>query len=204
MTWLATARNSQMNVGSRYDQFSNAESSEVMHAESDFARAATFFWHRRVPLTVLVILGAVSGTALSYCFTPLYKTDALLIPSEAIAGLDAGGSLGGMGGVGGLASLVGLGASSSRESEAVETLKSRALTSSYIQSNGLLPILFADRWDSSQNTWKRPLFGRPTPSIEDGYVLFDKKIRSVGRKPQDWFDGHLRNLERSEARQTMG
>lgn len=135
-------------------------------------------------LSILIGVGAVAGVGLSYCFTPLYKADALLIPSDEVLGLNASGALGslagGLGGLGGLASLVGLGTGGNKENEAIETLKSRGLTISYIESNGLMPILFRDRWDPSTKTWRVGRFGHGhIPTIEDGYRVFDKEVRTV-------------------------
>ena len=83
-----------------------------------------------------------------------------------------------LGSLGGLASLVGGSSNDSKQNESVETLKSRALTSTYIQQNKLLPILFSNRWDAAAQKWKVGRFAR-IPTLEDGWALFDKKIRIV-------------------------
>jgi uncharacterized protein involved in exopolysaccharide biosynthesis len=154
----------------------------MQNTNSDIDRIAIFLWRRKVMLSILIGVGAVAGAGLSFSFAPLYKADALLVPSDEVLGLNATGALGGLaglgGGLGGLASLVGLGGSANKESEALETLKSRGLTISYIESNGLMPILFDDRWDSSTKTWRVGKFGR-VPTLEDGYRAFDKRIRTV-------------------------
>ena len=38
--------------------------------------------------------------------------------------------------------------------ESLAVLKSESLTESYIQANGLLPILFSDKWDQAHREWK--------------------------------------------------
>jgi uncharacterized protein involved in exopolysaccharide biosynthesis len=157
----------------------------MQNTNTDFERVAAFLWRRKVLLLVLVGVGAAAGAGLSYCFAPLYRADALLVPSDEMLGLNASGALGGLGGLGGLASLVGLGLGGNKENEAIETLKSRGLTMDYIQAHELMPILFRNRWDSSTKKWKADTFGH-IPTLEDGYRKFDKSIRSVveNRKTQ--------------------
>ncbi len=73
---------------------------------------------------------------------------------------------------------MGVGGAGNKESEALAILKSRALASAYIEANDLLPIIFHDRWDSDTHKWKSREKGR-IPTLEDGYTIFDKNIRSV-------------------------
>jgi uncharacterized protein involved in exopolysaccharide biosynthesis len=147
----------------------------ILDTNSDFDRGVAYLVRHKVLLLALASLGGAAGLALSYCFTPLYKADAVLIPSEQMLGLTESGVLGNLGG---LASLVGIGGSGSKENEAVETLKSRALTRSFIEANGLLPIIFHDRWDSAARKFKVDMNGR-VPTLEDGFKKFDKNILSV-------------------------
>jgi uncharacterized protein involved in exopolysaccharide biosynthesis len=162
------------------DSTTQARPRELMpNTKSDFDRAAAFLWRRRWLLFILIAVGAAAGAGLSYRFTPLYKADALLIPSDETLGLNASGALGALGGsLGGLASLVGIGGKGDKESEAIETLKSRSLTTSFIESNGLMLILFHDRWDPLTKKWRVGLFDH-VPTLEDGYKKFDKSIRTV-------------------------
>jgi uncharacterized protein involved in exopolysaccharide biosynthesis len=163
------------------DSYTQVRPRELMpDTKSDFDRAAAFLWRRRWLLSVLIVVGAAAGTGLSYALTPLYKADALLVPSDETLGLNlASGALGGLGGgLGGLASLVGIGGKADKESEAIETLKSRGLTNSYIESNGLMLILFRDRWDPVAKKWRVGPFGH-APTLEDAYKKFDKSIRTV-------------------------
>lgn len=150
----------------------------MQNTNSDFDRVAIFLWRHRLMLCVLIGVGAAAGAGLSYSVQPLYKADAILVPSEEMLGLNATGALNSLGGLGGLASLVGIGTGGSKENEAIATLKSRALTMEYIQAHDLLTILFSNRWDSSAKKWKVSRFGR-IPTLEDGYRAFDKRIRAV-------------------------
>jgi uncharacterized protein involved in exopolysaccharide biosynthesis len=151
--------------------------SAILEDDSVFDRGIAFLFRHKGTLLLAAVLGGAAGFAISFCFTPLYNADAVLIPSDEMLGLTQGGALGGLGGLGGLASLVGVNTpGGSKQNEAVETLRSRGLTRSYIESNGLLPIIFKDKWDSTANKWKT---SGHIPTLEDGYREFDKNIRSV-------------------------
>jgi uncharacterized protein involved in exopolysaccharide biosynthesis len=143
--------------------------------QSDFNRIVLRLWRRRFLLLLLAVVGGTAGLSLSLWLSPEYKADAVLIASDEILGLNANSALGSLGG---LASLVGVGGAGNKESEAVETLKSRGLTTAYIESNGLMPILFPGRWDAATNKGKANFLGRVL-TLEDGYRKFDKSVRSV-------------------------
>jgi uncharacterized protein involved in exopolysaccharide biosynthesis len=124
---------------------------------------------------ILGFAGALAGIAVSFLFTPVFRADATLVPSDEVLGLNQNSIVGGLGG---LASLVGFGGAGNRENEALAILKSRALTSAYIEANDLLPIIFYDRWDADKHQWKSNKKGQ-VPTLEDGYTVFDKSIRLV-------------------------
>jgi uncharacterized protein involved in exopolysaccharide biosynthesis len=124
---------------------------------------------------LLAFVGGLAGIAASYLFTPVFKAEATLVPSDEVLGLNQSSIAGGLGG---LASLVGIGGAGNRQNEALAILKSRALTSAYIESNDLLPIIFYDRWDADKHRWKSDKKGE-VPTLQDGYTMFDKSIRLV-------------------------
>ncbi len=83
--------------------------------------------------------------------------------------------------VGSLAPMLGLnlGASATTDrAEAIAILKSRAFTEKFIESEGLTPILFADRWDEQRSSWILDADEDP-PSTADAYRLFDTSIRKI-------------------------
>ena len=124
---------------------------------------------------LLTFSGAAAMLAISYTFTPQFKADITLVPSDEALGLDQSSLLGGFSGI---ASLVGAGGLGNKESESIEVLKSRGLVWSYMQTNELLPILFANKWDAQAHKWKSDKKGY-VPTLEDGYRVFDKSIRNV-------------------------
>jgi uncharacterized protein involved in exopolysaccharide biosynthesis len=125
----------------------------------------------------LTVSGAIAALAISYSFTPVFKADITLVPSDETLGLDQNSLLGGFSGI---ASLVGVGggALGNKESEAIAILRSRGLVWSYMQANELLPILFPKKWDSAAHKWKSDKKSY-VPTLEDGYRMFDKDIRNV-------------------------
>lgn len=146
----------------------------MLETVSSFDLGVAFLIRHRVLLLVLAGLGGGAGFGASYFFTPMFKAEAVLIPSDEILGLNDGA----LGSLGGLASLVGLGKSGNKANEAIQTLKSRALVRTFIEGNGLLPIIFHDRWDASGRKWKVDMQGR-VPTLEDGFKRFDKEILNV-------------------------
>jgi uncharacterized protein involved in exopolysaccharide biosynthesis len=153
----------------------NTGSTSAGHMDDDslFDRGMVFLFRHKLSLMLAAILGGAAGYGVSYCFTPLYIADAILIPSDEMLGLSQAGALGSLGG---LASLVGMNLpGGNKQNEAVETLRSRGLTRAYIESNGLLPIIFRKKWDSATQKWT----SAHVPTLEDGYKAFDNKVRTV-------------------------
>jgi uncharacterized protein involved in exopolysaccharide biosynthesis len=126
---------------------------------------------------LLALSGGLAALGVSYLFTPQFKADITLVASDETLGLDQNSLLGGFSGI---AALVGAGAGAlgNKESEAIAILRSRGLVVSYIQANDLLPILFANKWDSAAHKWKSDKKSY-VPTLADGYRVFDKDIRNV-------------------------
>jgi hypothetical protein len=82
-------------------------------------------------------------------------------------------------GLSGLASLAGVNFGSAADAtEAVAALRSRAFIEEFINDKQLLPILFADKWDSSNSRW---VDSDPEqwPDVGQGVDFFVEEIRSV-------------------------
>ena len=147
----------------------------TQYDEARFSRGIRLMFRHFPLLLFFGLVGGVIGIAFSYLFTPTFRAEALLIPSDETLGLNQNSMLGGLGG---LASLVGVGGVGNKQSEALAVLKSRALTTAYIRANDLLPILFHDRWDSVGDKWKSQKPGQ-VPTLDDAYLMFDKSIRTI-------------------------
>jgi uncharacterized protein involved in exopolysaccharide biosynthesis len=141
-------------------------------AATIFDRGLEIVVRRAKVFLLIAFLGGIAGVAVSYLFTPVFRAEAILVPSEELFGLGENSELAALGG---LATLVGAGNGQvNKETEAVAILRSRTLTYAYIESHSLLPILFAAQWNPLTKQWK----SKKIPTIEDGYAMFDN-IRAI-------------------------
>ncbi len=132
--------------------------------------------HRAALGVTLVAAGAVIGLGLSFLFQPQYRAEVILLPQTNQNQQGLLGSLTGQ--FGGLAGLAGLDIeSSASKHEALEVLKSQSLVRDFIADRNLMPVLFADEWDSSGGAWK--VDGPEIPTINDAWREFDTNIRGV-------------------------
>jgi uncharacterized protein involved in exopolysaccharide biosynthesis len=130
---------------------------------------------------------AIGALVAAFVMTPIYRAEVLLAPvtEDKTSGLSA---LAGQ--FGDIASLVGinLGAGNSVD-ESIATLKSRELTTGFIEEFHLKPILFAGQWDPKTKTWTRHWwhFGSDDsgPTDGDAYEKFDRDIRHVSLDPKN-------------------
>lgn len=77
----------------------------------------------------------------------------------------------------GLASLAGVSLPSGGSLEPLAVLKSRSLISQFVEKNNLLPLLFADKWDSGKKVWLTTR--EDTPDLRDAVDLFETKVLAV-------------------------
>ena len=130
-------------------------------------------WQRKSLLVGVTSLFAVAGVAYALLSTPIYRAEVVLAPTEPEQGPNLSA------GLGGLASLAGIDFGSSADgAQAVATLRSRAFAEEFIRDKDLLPVLFADEWDVSNDRW---LDDDPEdwPDIRDGVKFFLEDVRSV-------------------------
>lgn len=114
------------------------------------------------------------GVAAVVVMKPVYRSEVVLLP---ISDDGVSGQLAGLGGqLGGLASLAGISMPGNDSSvAAVATLGSRQLLASFIEREGLLPVLFEDDFDRKTGKWMTD----DPPTLEDAVDLFERKIRTV-------------------------
>jgi uncharacterized protein involved in exopolysaccharide biosynthesis len=135
-----------------------------------------FLGRNRALLLVFVVIFTAGAVALAFLLTPMYRSEVVVSPADTSSG-GLGGDLGGQ--LGGLASLAGInigGAGGKKSDEALAYLRSRVFTAGFIQRHGLMPILFAKKWDSARNQWRD---ADDPPTIADGVDRFSKKIRQI-------------------------
>jgi hypothetical protein len=159
----------------------------VWTARSDPDRLSLFLermrrnWKLATAVLVLVTAGAL---VLAYVLPSYWRVEETLMPvtRSATGGGGLGslaslaGSLGGASGLGGLGAILGR-PSGSNQDEALAVLGSRELFDAYAVRKNLLPILFANKWDSASGTWR--VSGSSIPTLRRGYKLFDRSIRDV-------------------------
>ena len=111
--------------------------------------------HRRAVLTVAAVIFAIMSVVV-FLDQPVYRAYVTLAPARPLA--DTGQNV--------LAeNLFGLGLAEAGQfdvfqprtstNEAFALLNSRAISRRFIESENLLPVLFADQWNSETDTWKR-------------------------------------------------
>lgn len=166
---------------------------KVADDEIDLRELFTVIWLGKWVIVTIATLFAVVSVVYVINQPDIYTSEALLAPAEQ----DKSGGLGALGGqLGGLASLAGvnLGGSSNNKSQlAIEILKSRQFSKSFIQEHDILPDLMAVKaWNSetntvvydeelyveAQNKWVREVDApyKPKPSMQEAYKEFSEII----------------------------
>jgi uncharacterized protein involved in exopolysaccharide biosynthesis len=128
----------------------------------------------------IILIGAAVGAAaalgVSFLLPREYSASVTLLPVKSERPSELNGAVGQLGG---LASLAGIGIGNDDDrSEAIATLRSRALASAFIEQHKLLPMIFQNKWDAASGRW-RSKDSDDAPTLNDGYRRFDRKIRSV-------------------------
>jgi uncharacterized protein involved in exopolysaccharide biosynthesis len=132
-------------------------------------------------LTVVGLVAAVISAVIALLMTPIYRAEALLSPTESNEGA-LGGLAAQFGGLADLAGVnIGLG---TKSAVSVATLRSRALTETFIAEEKLLPVLFYRQWDAEAASWKKQWFAEEGdeaggPTLWHAFRYFDKDIRST-------------------------
>jgi uncharacterized protein involved in exopolysaccharide biosynthesis len=143
----------------------------VAHMSRLFSTLASS-WRLLLAMTLAV---AVVTAVISLLMAKVYRAQVLIAPVAQSNGGVAGGLRNQLGG---LAALAGLDLSSAgqRKEEYLATLSSESFAREFIQSQNLLPILFADRWDASAGHWKTDA---PAPTLAAAVRKFTRSVRFV-------------------------
>ncbi len=126
-------------------------------------------------LAALSVALAIVALGISLLLPKTYKAEATVSPVTQ-RDSETGGDLRGQ--LGGLASLVGINLSDQggMKATSIETLKSSGFARDFILHENLMPVLFADRWDSRLNRWRSD---KEPPTLEAGVRKLTKKVRSI-------------------------
>jgi uncharacterized protein involved in exopolysaccharide biosynthesis len=131
-------------------------------------------WNGRWWALAITTVSLCVGLAYAFTATPWYRAEVLLKPAEPRSPQGLAGQLGALGDLAGLA---GISVGNNTSSEPIAVLTSREFAADFIREQNLLPVLFADKWDSAANRWKTS--GKDQPDIRDGVRYFDKYVLHV-------------------------
>jgi capsular polysaccharide biosynthesis protein len=128
-------------------------------------------------LIVIVSLVGALGSVVYCLLTPKWYRAQLLM--EVVQPETGGSNLSSVaGGLGGIAALAGfdLAGNDILKKEFVAKIGSRAFTYRFMNDEGIIPILFADKWDATNQRWKS---AADQPSLEKAYKLFNSGVRAI-------------------------
>jgi len=148
---------------------------QVAEDSIDLARFFAMALRSWMLLVLCALLGAAVAVAVSFQLRSLYRAQAIVAPVTQ-GGSGVGGSLRSQ--FGGIAALAGidLNGGGDRKAEYLATLSSVGFARDFIQSENLLPVLFAEHWDPATRQWKDP--AKP-PTLEAGVKRFTEDVRSI-------------------------
>lgn len=143
-----------------------------------FAQAGEAIRKEKWTIAGILVISIVLSILYTFFADEWYESSVLLAPADndAEQSLLAGklGTLGGLVGIGGIQGSV------SDTSEAIAVLTSRDFVRQFIESNKLLPILYADEWDSEKEQWSSQSKKDP-PDIREATRYFRENIQSVSQ-----------------------
>ena len=124
-------------------------------------------------LAAMLLLFCAAGYAISFLIPVTYRAQAVVVPEAPNSN---SGTIRNQ--LGGLASLAGIdmGAGGGRKEEYLATLTSAGFARDFIDSEHLLPLLFADMWDQGANSWRAGI--RP-PTMEAALDKFTREVRTI-------------------------
>ena len=145
---------------------------EVGTTNLDIFEVGTVIWRRKILIIAFSLIIGFMGAAASYLLAEIYRGEVLLAP---VAGEDTTGRLTALGGgIGGLASLAGFAVPQSNTvHESLAVLRSREFTWQFVRGQNLMPVLFADQWDSKRGNWIDP---DEHPTMWDAYFLMSREV----------------------------
>lgn len=132
------------------------------------------FWQSKVLICAMTAAFVVCALAYALLADQWFKAEVVLVPARKSQGV-----AGQLGGLAGLASIAGINIGEKNEStEALAVLQSREFAREFIHERNLLPVLFADEWDSKNGKW---ISANPKdwPDERDAVRYFERTILHV-------------------------
>lgn len=149
----------------------------LAHQKADSTAFIDSVWKGRWLVLGFVVGFALLATAYAFLATEWYTAEAVLMPAGT-KNTQAGGLTGQLENFGVLAGLAAGALGGSRTAEPIGVLKSRDFARQFIEEQGLLHVLLADKWDASKGRWKEP-DPRRQPDIRDAIDYFDQQVLRV-------------------------
>jgi uncharacterized protein involved in exopolysaccharide biosynthesis len=144
-------------------------------ASPDPAQIIKLLWEARWRIILVALLFGALGATYALLATPIYRAQVVLLPVQTKG---ASGLPGQLGALSGLAGLAGINIGGVDKAEPLAVLSSHDFSRGFIEANGLVPVLLAEKWDPVKKNWKKP--GPNQPDIRDAVEYFDKDVRRVG------------------------
>jgi len=144
----------------------------LVNKDIELYRFFVIFIEQKWVVATIILTIAIISVSICYFSTPIYRAEILLSPaSDANSRTLLERSASQFSGIA-MFSCLRMGSSSSTD-EALATLKSRQFTIEFIRDYNIMPYLFDIGENSTLNS------NQVLPSVQDGFELFDKKIRFV-------------------------
>ena len=149
----------------------------LAHQQADSTAFIDSVWKGRWLVLGFVVGFALLATAYAFLATQWYTAEAVLMPAGTKS-TQAGGLTGQLDNIGVLAGLAAGALGSPRTAEPIGVLKSRDFARQFIEEQGLLHVLLADKWDASKGRWKES-DPRRQPDLRDAIQYFDQQVLRV-------------------------
>ena len=143
----------------------------------DLAMFLTAIWRGRWFVAATVACSLAFSAVYLILAPSWYRAEVLLAPVEDNQGNKLTGQLGG------LANLAGLSTDSNKAVESAAVLGSRKFAREFIEDMNLLPVFWAEIWDSGTQNWT-VTDPAEIPDTRDGVRYFEENIRRVNEDAQ--------------------
>src|SRR4029077_11686383 len=124
-----------------------------MTSALEFRAVARLALEKRRFVVFCVCAAMLSGAVAAVVMTPVYEAKVVVIPADSE---ELRGKTGGLAGMAGLADLAGINVGTGEDVEkSIAILVSHRFTEAFLRDEGILPVIFSDRWDPAAQSWKR-------------------------------------------------
>ena len=136
---------------------------------------------------VLTMAAAIFVLLSIFVFTeaPVYRAYVTLAPAPPLVDPNPTLAIDGLLGTTGVGN-IGVFQAQTSANSALALLRSKAISRRYIETNNLLPILFADEWDSEDQVW-RESDSDDQPTLNEALELFEREVRFISKNDATGF-----------------